>query len=198
MDSVTVLGWHPAVTGENGPRLRLDWRRFSYAGKFTMTNTGKAVVREGRDDPESEFDESVVAAVAFNEDRTDGRALWLRYVTVRDDQRGEGLGPTLCDAVAARALDRGYDRVRIAVNNPFAYEALYKAGFGFTGRETGLAELVLERPSDRDAARYRAGLDRFRDRELSTTERRFVDARTNPPSRVPEGRGSPERNSSGR
>lgn len=183
MASVTVVGWHPAVTGEDGPQLRLDWRRFSYAGKFTMTNTGKAVVRDGPDDPESEFDESIVAAVSFNEDRTDDRTLWLRYVTVREDRRGEGLGAELCDAVAARALDREYDRVRIAVNNPFAYEALHKAGFGYTGRETGLAELVLERPHDRDATGYREGLDRFRDRDLSATERRFLDGRTEPPSR---------------
>jgi len=183
MASVTVVGWHPAATGEDGPRLRLDWRRFSYAGKFTMTNTGKAVIREGEDDPENEFDESVVAAVAFNEDRTDEDALWLRYVTVREDRRGEGLGPELCATVAARALDRGYERVWIAVNNPFAYEALYKAGFGFTGRKTGLAELVLERPSDGDGECYRRGLDRFRDRELSTPEQRFLDGRTVPPGR---------------
>jgi GNAT superfamily N-acetyltransferase len=198
MDSVTVLGWHPSVTGEDGPRLRLDWRRFSYAGKFVMTNTGKAVVREGSDDPEAEFDESVLAAVAFNEDRTDDGALWLRYVTVRDDLRGHGLGPRLCDSVATLALGRGYDCVRIAVNNPFAYDALYKAGFGFTGRETGIAELVLERPNDREPARYRRGIDRFRDRELSATERRFVDGRTEPPSRVPSEGEFPGRDPSGR
>jgi len=198
MDSVTILGWHPAATGEDGPRLRLDWRQFSYAGKFTMTNTGKAVIREGSDDPEGAFDESVVAAVAFNEDRTDDGALWLRYVTVRADRRGHGLGPRLCDSVATRALDRGYERVRIAVNNPFAYEALYKAGFGFTGRETGIAELVLERPSGREPARYHRGLARFHDRELSSTERRFVDGRTDPPSRVSSERGSPKCDQSGR
>ena len=38
---VVVIGWPP-----NGPTLRLDYRRFSYAGKFVMSNTGKAVVRE--------------------------------------------------------------------------------------------------------------------------------------------------------
>ena len=120
---VVVLGWPP-----DGPTLRLDYRRFSYAGKFMMSNTGKAVVRE-----------------------------------------------------ADEATDRGYDRVRIAVNNPFAYEALYRAGFGFTGEETGLAELVLERPADRPAGRdadaYRAGLDRFRARDLSAAETKFLDGR---------------------
>lgn len=184
MDSVIVAGWHPAVTNEPGPQLRLDWRRFSYAGKFAMTNTGKAVVRAGGDDPESEFDESIVAAIAFNEDRTDDQTLWIRYVTVREDVRGEGLGPMLCDSLATDALDRGYDRIQIAVNNPFAYEALYKAGFGFTGRETGIAELVLQRPDDRTTERYRLGLDRFCDRELSATERQFVGSRTGPPSRA--------------
>ena len=178
-----VVGWHPAETDtDDGPRLRLDWRRFSYAGKFVMTNTGKAVLREG-DAGASEFDESVLAAVAFNEDRTDDRTLWLRYVTVREDVRGEGLGPRLCDEVAERALARGYDRLRIAVNNPFAYEALYKAGFGFTSRTTGLAELVLDRPADRDPDRYRAGLERFSERDLTDAERSFLDEREGPPER---------------
>ncbi|PSP56228.1 GNAT family N-acetyltransferase [Halobacteriales archaeon QH_7_66_36] len=178
-----VVGWHPAETDtDDGPRLRLDWRRFSYAGKFVMTNTGKAILREG-DAGADEFDESVLAAVAFNEDRTDDRTLWLRYVTVREDVRGEGLGPRLCDEVAERALARGYDRLRIAVNNPFAYEALYKAGFGFTGRTTGLAELVLDRPSARDPDRYRAGLERFSERDLTDAERSFLDEREGPPER---------------
>jgi GNAT superfamily N-acetyltransferase len=178
-----VLGWHPTEADEAGPTLRLDWRRFSYAGKFVMSNTGKAVLREG-DPGDGAFDESVVAAVAFNADRTDAATLWLRYVTVREDRRGEGLGPRLCDAVVRRALDRGYEQVRIAVNNPFAYEALYKAGFGFTGRETGIAELVLERPSPADgdrARRYRDGLDRFRERDGSAAERRFLAGRREPP-----------------
>jgi GNAT superfamily N-acetyltransferase len=178
-----VVGWHPAETDtDDGPRLRLDWRRFSYAGKFVMTNTGKAVLREGDAGP-GEFDESVLAAVAFNEDRTDDGTLWLRYVTVREDVRGEGLGPRLCDEVAERARARGYDRVRIAVNNPFAYEALYKAGFGFTGRTTGLAELVLDRPADRDPDRYRAGLERFSERDLTDAERSFLDGREGQPER---------------
>lgn len=170
-----VLGSPP-----DGPKLRLDWRRFSYAGKFVMTATGKAVVRAG----DAATADDVLAAVAFNADRTDPGCLWLRYVTVREDRRGEGLGPRLCAFVAARATDHGYDRVRIAVNNPYAYEALYKAGFGFTGRETGIAELVLERPGDRSEASYRAGLDRFRERELSDAEREFLDSRSGVPATV--------------
>ena len=81
-----------------------------------------------------------------------------------------------------RAADRGYDRAHIAVNNPFAYEALYRAGFGFTGRETGLAELLLERPTDapadRPAAAYREGLDRFRERDLPEAAAAFLKSRT--------------------
>ena len=159
-----VCGW-PA----EGPTLELDWRRFSYAGKFVMSNTGKAVARENGE---------IVAAVAFNEDRTDSQALWLRYITVREDRRGEGIGARLAAFVTERALARGYERLRIAVNNPFAYEALYKAGFGYTGRETGLAELVLERPAERSREAYQAGLDVYRERDLSETEREFLDSRS--------------------
>lgn len=181
-----VLGWPP-----NGPTLRLDHRRFSYAGKFVMSNTGKAAVRDppsigprpnGEDNDRTGFDDDILAAVAFNEDRTEPTVLWLRYVTVRHDRRGEGLGPKLCRFVAECATERGYGRVRIAVNNPFAYEALYRAGFAYTGRETGIAELVLERPTERPAGgrsprTYQTGLDEYRKRELSEEERAFLGRR---------------------
>lgn len=170
-----VLGWPP------GPKLRLDWRRFSYAGKFVMTNTGKAVAREGPAD-DGEFADHVVAAVAFNEDRTNPDALWLRYVTVAEERRGEGIGPRLCAFVVDRAFERGYDRVRIAVNNPFAYEALYRARFGYTHETTGIAELVLERPGDRSTDTYRDGLDHFRERDLDAAESEFLDSRSEPPA----------------
>ncbi|PSQ52552.1 GNAT family N-acetyltransferase [Halobacteriales archaeon SW_8_65_20] len=162
-----------------GPKLRLDWQRFSYAGKFVMTNTGKGVFRTG-DRGSGAFDASIVAAVSFNEDRTDDRTAWLRYVTVREDRRGEGIGSRLCRRVSDGLLD-SYDRVQIAVNNPFAYEALYKSGFGFTGTTTGVAELVLQRPHDRDPETYRSGLDRYRSRELSAAEQTFLDGRSRPP-----------------
>ena len=186
-----LLGW-PA----SGPTLRLDFREFSYAGKFVMSNTGKAVARDpsgpradpptvdadiDRAEPGSEddpFERGVVAAAAFNADRTDPGVLWIRYITTRHDRRGEGIGARLAAFVADRAERRGYRRCRIAVNNAFAYHALYKAGFVFTGRETGLAELVLERPGQRDAATYQCGLDVFRtdgERDLSADERAFLD-----------------------
>lgn len=179
-----LLGWP-----DDGPTLRLDHRRFSYAGKFVTSNTGKAVTREGGE---------VVAAIAFSADRTDPAVAWLRYVTVRDDHRGGGVGPRLCAYAVARLADRGYARVRIAVNNPFAFEALHKVGFAWTGEETGIAELVLERPArepatDREAT-YRAGLDEFRGREnLSEVEREFLAERegTGPPDVIdPEFGGS--------
>ncbi|WP_254528500.1 GNAT family N-acetyltransferase [Natrinema gelatinilyticum] len=168
-----LLGWP-----SDGPRLRLDHERFSYAGKFVMTNTGKAVARAD--------DGTIVAAVAFNPDRTDDETLWLRYVTVARDRRGEGIGPALLRRVRDRATERGYDRLRIAVNNPYAYEALYRTGFAYTGDTTGIAELVLEYPApavdadqetqdERD--RYQAGLDEFRERDLSDDENAFLESR---------------------
>jgi len=182
-----VLGWPP-----DGPALRLDHRRFAYAGKFVMTTTGKAVARAAGGDadaPDAVGDDggfdAPLAAVAFNRDRTDPGALWLRYVTVREDRRGEGIGPRLCAFLAARARDRGVDRLRIAVNNPFAYEALYKAGFGYTGERTGLAELVLERPPP-PGADYAAGLDAFRERDPGEPEASFLASRADgePPERI--------------
>ena len=166
------------------PTLRLDYHDFAYAGKFVMSSTGKAVVRDSREATEGEWDDDVLAALAFNADRTDPDTLWFRYITVRADRRGDSLGPRLAAFVAERALARGYERLRIAANNPFAYEALYKAGFGYTGRETGLAELVLERPDERSPAAYQAGLDVYRERDLTDSEEAFLAARsdTDPPS----------------
>ena len=159
-----------AVRGDvdGGPRLDLDHERFAYAGKFVMTGTGKAVATEAG---------SVVAAVAFDRDRTDEDTARIRYVTVRVDRRGEGIGPRLLDVTATSLLET-HERVRIAVNNPFAFEACYKAGFGDTGERTGLAELVLQRPGDRSAATYHDGLATFRERDdLSDAERTFLDER---------------------
>ncbi|WP_135851592.1 GNAT family N-acetyltransferase [Halorussus salinus] len=196
-----VLGWP-----EENPKLRLDHRAFSYAGKFVMSNTGKAVVRDPdaepltsdedtetptpeTDAPDRDWvaDDNIVAAVAFNEDRTDPATAWLRYVTVRQDRRGDGLGALLCRFAADRLRERGYERVHIAVNNPFAFHALYKAGFGYAGEETGLAELLLVAPSDRPREGYRTGLDAYRERDLSEAERDFLAAKADadPPDVVP-------------
>lgn len=188
-----VRGWP-----DDGATVRLDYRVFSYAGKFAMTNTGKAVVRGQSPAPPADldplppgldgdaFETDVLAAVSFNEDRTEPGALWLRYVTVHESCRGRGLAPRLVAFLVDRARGHGYRRVRIAVNNPYAYEALYRAGFAYTGRETGIAELVLERPGPRDAVTYRAGFDVYRDRSLTDDVRAFLDAKrgASPPAVV--------------
>jgi GNAT superfamily N-acetyltransferase len=190
-----VLGWP-----EDGPTLRLDYRRFSYAGKFVMSSTGKAVARDPDAPPPDLSDsdapapplsgeaEAVVAAVAFNEDHADPATCWLRYVTVRRDRRGEGIAPRLVRFCCARIAERGYDRVRIAVNNPFAFHALSRAGFAYTGEETGLAELVMRWPGERSREGYQAGLDVYRERDLSAEEETFLadKAGTDPPPLVPE------------
>ena len=163
--------------------FRLDHERFAYAGKFVVPG-GKAVALDDDaaptedasvtfPDPRKEYVEGVLAAVAFSEDRTDADTLRLRYVTVRRDRRGEGIGTRLVAWTTDWAHGHGYERVAIAVNNPYSYESLSKAGFGFTGRETGLAELVMTHPSDR--TRYAEGMALFADRDLTDEELRFVE-----------------------
>jgi len=201
-----LLGW-----AEADPTLRLDYRRFSYAGKFVTGGTGVAVIRgdsaraaddapavESDDEtaadtgPESvaslpdgvepsDFADDVLAAITFSPDRTDPSTLKIRYLTVRDDCRGDGqqLGPQLVAFLTSKAAAAGYDRIAIAVNNTFSYHALYKAGFTYTDRETGLAELVLDRPIAEPAVAsqsgYQRGLDVFREREgLSASETEFL------------------------
>lgn len=190
-----LLGWP-----EDGVVIRLDHREYAYAGKFVMSSTGKAIALGGAgadnrgeagdasddpgefqvpDDPKREY-VAPAGAVAFNEDRRDPESLWLRYVTVRRERRGEGIGPRLCVFVVARAAERGYERVRIAVNNAYSYEALHKAGFAWTGRETGIAEVVLERPAGVpaavDPATYREGLATIAAREdVDPEERAFAE-----------------------
>ncbi|MFC6835977.1 GNAT family N-acetyltransferase [Halomarina ordinaria] len=182
-----VLGWP-----DEGPTLRLDHREYAYAGKFVTAATGKAAVLAEDapvDQPSARegYARGLLAVCSFNEDRTDPDTAWIRYVTTRRDRRGEGLGARLAAFTADRLRDRGYERVRIAVNNPYAYHALSKAGFGFTGRETGLAELVLEHPSDR--GRYDEGLAVYAARDLTPEEAAFVEAKraAGPPPVLPSG-----------
>jgi GNAT superfamily N-acetyltransferase len=181
---------------DEGTTLRLDYRAFAYAGKFVVGGPGKSVIRtpDGSpaapewepDEPLPEtvnpdaFDEDVIAAVSFSADRTDPSCCRLRYVTVHAARRGEGIGPRLIGETVADLSAAGFERVKIAVNNPFAYEACHKCGFAYTGERTGIAELELARPAGApaavDADRYREGLEAFRetDGELTRTERRFV------------------------
>jgi len=155
-----LLGWP-----EDGPTLELDHCRFAYAGRFRVGNTGKAAVREGA---------AVLAATAFNEDRSDASTLKIRTVTVRRDRRGEGIGPEILSYTRERASERGYDRVVVAVNNPFAYEATTRAGFGYTGEGTGVAELVMAWPPPGED-RYVDGLERYLERDLDGAQAAFVE-----------------------
>ena len=178
---------------DGGPSLHLDHERFAYAGKFVTSSTGKAVVRvPGRSGDAEEWDGvgdgDVLAAASFDLDRTDSSVVRIRYVTVRRDRRGEGLGARLLDFLAGYVLGEersesapppaDVSEVLIAVNNPFAYQAAYRAGFGYTGERTGLAELVLARPGDRSTGAYRRGISAFRERDdLDEAGRAFIDER---------------------
>lgn len=142
-----LLGWP-----DEEVTLDLDHRDFPYAGKFVMSSTGKAISRSDGD---------VVAAASFSADRTDSSQLWIRYLAVHREYQGEGLGEQLCRGVHAAARERGYETVVIAVNNPHAYVSAYRAGFAFTGRETGIAELILSTAAERTQATYQDGLERF-------------------------------------
>jgi GNAT superfamily N-acetyltransferase len=155
-----VLGWPP-----DGPTLELDHECFRYAGKFRSGQTGVSVARDGA---------AVVGATAFNPDRTSAETLKVRYLTVRDDRHGEDIGPRLLRFTSDRASEREFERVRIGVNNPFSYQAAYRAGFGFTGETGALSELVCEWPADREPERYRAGLERFAQRDLPPEAEAFV------------------------
>jgi GNAT superfamily N-acetyltransferase len=179
-----LLGW-PA----DSPRLELDHERFAYAGNFSTGRTGIAVaVEDGVDVPDQPIaqpdgsgrslpSDSVLGAVSFDEDRAAEGALRIRYVSVREDRRREGIGPQLLAFVVGRATERGFERVRIGVNNPIAYQACYRAGFEFTGEESGMGELVLEAPppTDRSGDRYRDGFEQFADRDLPPEQRTVVD-----------------------
>ena len=164
----TILG-HPP----NGPTLELDYREFAYAGKFVMSNTGKSVALD---------DETVVGAVAFSPDFEDEQTVRLRYVTVRIDRRGEGIGTRLL-RYTAEVLSEEYQSVTIGVNNPLAYRACYRAGFTFTGRETGIAELLMRYTPDaeRRAERYLDGLAVFEERDLPAEQRTVLERRELPP-----------------
>jgi GNAT superfamily N-acetyltransferase len=162
-----VLGWPP-----DGPTLDLDHREFAYAGKFVMADTGKAVARSAG---------TVVAAAAFSPDRTDPASLRCRYITVRQDKRGEGIGPRLLRFVLERAFERGFEDGIIAVNNPYAYIAAYRAGFTFAGEETGVAETVLEAGGPRDVELYRDGLLTVAARDLADEVEAFVERRLESP-----------------
>ncbi|SDJ62135.1 Acetyltransferase (GNAT) family protein [Halovenus aranensis] len=163
----TIVGYP-----SDGPTLELDYREFAYAGKFVMSSTGKSVATEG----------DVVGAVAFNADRDSPGTGHLRYVTVREDRKGEGIGSRLLRFTADALEGDTYDTVTIAVNNPLAYRACYSAGFRYCGRETGIAELVMEYDPTgaRKSSRYNDGLAVFQSRDLPPEQRRVLERTTVP------------------
>lgn len=160
-----LLGW-----SDDGRTIALDHRQFSYAGKFRMSATGKAVIRD---------EGEIVAAASFSPDRTDEMHCWIRYLTVRNDRKGERLGSRLAATTRRWLVDTDFERVSIAVNNPFAYVACYRAGFAWTGDETGLAELVLSSSEPRCESSFVAGLNRYlATRSLAAAERSYIAARS--------------------
>ena len=178
-----LLGYPP-----DGPTLRLDHERFAYAGKFVMSDTGKAVVRDPDDPVESgERWDTPVGVTSFSAHHDQSERARIRYVTVREDRRGEGVGPRLL-RFSADALAEQFAAVAIAVNNPIAYQAAYRGGFVWTGRETGMAELLLcYLPGAATADRYRAGFEVFESRDLPAPHRSLVERHADgvPPSPVP-------------
>jgi len=173
-----VLGYPP-----DAPTLRLDHERFAYAGKFVLSSTGKAVARAHSASPdgsnESPADSNagaeLVGATSFSEDHDQPERVRIRYVTVREDRRGAGIGPRLLRFTAGALAER-FGAVAIAVNNPIAYQAAYRAGFVWTGQETGLAELLLRYdPGAATTDRYRAGIAVFDPRDLPAPHRSLVE-----------------------
>lgn len=163
---------------DSGPTLELDHTDFAYAGKFVTGSTGKLVARDTGD---------IVGAASFSPDRTTADRAWIRYLTVHREYRREGIGPRLGAGAASHLHDRGFETVAIGVNNPYAYHAMYRAGFGWSGETTGIAELVLTHPRDRSRHRYREGLTEYEGRDsLSDAEDEFITAhlRTSLPSTV--------------
>jgi len=165
-----LLGFPP-----DAPTLRLDHERFAYAGKFVLSSTGKAVVRDASESVDSGEAATLIGAASFSEDRDDPARARIRYVTVREDRRGGGVGPRLL-RFTADALGEQFAAVAIGVNNPIAYQACYRAGFVWTGRETGMAELLLRYdPGGATAERYRAGFAVFEARDLPEPHRAVLE-----------------------
>ena len=134
---------------EGGPPIFLHGDKFSYAGKFITKDAGKILAR---------IDEEVVGAISFNKDRNDEDIGWIRYMVVEKDHRGEGIGPELI-TYAIGVLRENVGLIKVATNNIFAYRALYKSGFAYTGKTTGIAELVLEYPKNQTMQKYIEGVE---------------------------------------
>ena len=167
------------IVGYPGDEVSLDLSHedFSYAGKFGVSDTGKSVLRE---------DDEIVGAVAFDRDRTDDDVVKLRCIEVKAGMRGEGRGSKLARFTTSRLLGEGVEKVKISVNNPYSYHAMYKAGFEYTGEKRGLRDFVLEYPAY-DSEGYGEGLKKFLEiDDLSEEERGFVEERLDIAERAQE------------
>ena len=167
----------PVLLGlEEAPALELPHERFAYAGQYRMRRYGKAVLTSRPSRPMRPG--YIIAAVTTDRHRRHRDRLVVRTMDVRRDRRGHGWGPSLLVSLLPTAHAAGYRTIQIHVNNPFAYIAVSKAGFGWTGRSTGLAELVMTRPTDRPATtpqgRFAAGLSVYRRRRPTPAGRRVI------------------------
>ncbi len=145
-----------------GRRLLLSHEDFSYAGKFRLP-TKKAVARA----PEGD----VVAALSYDEDRCRDAAR-IRYLTVHRDHQRNGIARDLVEFTSEGLLE-SYPAVRISVNNPYAYESVRRAGFGYTGESGPQDEVVMERPAT--GASYEEGLKKLLTADTPDTQRRYIE-----------------------
>lgn len=159
------LGWP-----DDGPTIDISHERFAYAGKFILPGTGKAIVRSSQ--PGSH---PIKGAVAFNDDRGVQNAARIRYITVSESTRGRRLGPKLALFVQDQIIGQSYSLVRIAVNNPIAYEAMYRAGFYYTGETRQLNEVVLSTDAPLSPSKYKTGLQTFDKADLPDRQVRLID-----------------------
>lgn len=110
---------HASAPGDD-PDVELDHGRFPYAGKLTTRDVGLIL---GRDRGE------VVAAASYSIDRTDEDRCVIRYIAVRRDRQGEGLGTELLAATPGILFDRRFDSIKMAARSPYALVAAVRAGF---------------------------------------------------------------------
>lgn len=170
------LGWP-----DDDPTIDISHERFAYAGKFILPDTGKAIVRSSQ-----LGSHSIKGAVAFNDDRGVPDAARVRYITVSESARGRRLGPKLALFIQDQIIGQQYSLVRIAVNNPIAYEAMYRAGFYYTGETRQLNEVVLSTSASRSTSKYKTGLQTFDKDDLPDRQAKLIDRGMDrgPPKRI--------------
>jgi len=161
---------------EEATSIVLPQEEFAYAGQYRMKRYGKAVLTRRPDRPTAAA--AIIAALSTDRHRIQENRLVVRTIDVRREARGNGWGPLLLRSVLPAVATAGFETIQINVNNPFAYIAACKAGFGWTGRTTGLAELIMTRPTDRPSrwsrGRFIAGLSLYRRRRLDTASRGLI------------------------